>query len=192
MKARLKTSTAIATLALGGLCGIASAADNGFYLGLGAARSDFRVDDALKSKDNGYKLIAGVRLLDSLGFEATYTDHGRASLPSGAVCPALVGAFCPDTLHLDASSTAAHAVGFLDFPLLDLFGKAGISSSRNRLRNPDLPDYRENNRKSGFAWGAGVQAHFGGLAVRAEYEQVPVMGNDKLATISLSLLYTFL
>ena len=108
MKALLSATAAIATLALGGLCGIASAADNGFYLGLGAARSDFKVGDALKSKDNGYKLIAGVRLLH-------------------------------------------------------LFGKAGISSSTNKLRNPDLPNYRQSDRRSGFAWDAGAQAHFGSL-----------------------------
>jgi hypothetical protein len=78
-------------------CAATPAADNGIYLGLGAERSDYSVQNALQSKDTGYKLIAGVRLLDSFSVEVNFADHGKAKLPSGVACIALVGTNCPDT-----------------------------------------------------------------------------------------------
>jgi len=38
------------------------------------------------SSDTGYKLIAGFRLLDSLGVEVNYLDFGSASLPIEPSC----------------------------------------------------------------------------------------------------------
>jgi hypothetical protein len=182
----------LATILLAGSAATATAADNGFYLGAGAARSSFDIDSALDSKDTGLKFTAGLRLLDSFGVEASYTDHGKSVLPSGIACIALVGTNCPDTTNLKAKTTAAYAVGFLDFPLLDLFGKAGYSITASKLRTPNFPSFNDNDDKGSFAWGAGAQAHFGSLGVRAEYEQTRLIGNEKLGTVSVSFLYTFL
>ena len=46
-------------------------------------------------------------------------------------------------------------------------------------------------RAGTIVWGAGVQAHFGSLGARLEYESVKVLDED-LGTISLSFIYTFL
>jgi opacity protein-like surface antigen len=182
----------LATIALCCAAGSAAAADNGFYLGAGASRSDFDIASALDSKDSGFKLIAGLRLLDSFGVEANYTDHGKAVLPSGIACIALVGVDCPDTSNVSAKTAAAYAVGFLDFPLLDLFGKAGLSTTSSKLRTPNFPAFNDKDSSTDFAWGAGAQAHFGSLGVRAEYEQHRIMGNEKLGSVSLSFVYTIL
>ncbi len=74
-----------------GLCCVASfaqAADNGIYLGAGIGQSEYGLDNPLDAepfddKDTGYKLIAGWRLLDSFGLEASCQDHGDATVPSG-------------------------------------------------------------------------------------------------------------
>lgn len=188
----MRAGLAITTLALCGMAANATAADNGFYLGVGAARTSFDLDSALDSKDTGFKFTAGFRLLDSFAVEANYADHGKASLPSGVACIALVGVECPDTSNVKAKTTSAFAVGFLAFPLIDLFGKAGYSITDTRLRTPNFPDFGDSDDKGSFAWGVGAQAHFLSLAVRAEYEQFKLMGNEKLSAISLSFLYTFL
>jgi opacity protein-like surface antigen len=185
----------IARLAvLAGCClgTVAHAADNGFYFGVGAGRSDYNLDSALKNKDTGYKLLGGVRLLDSFGVELNYADHGKASLPSGTACVAVVGANCPANSRVEAKTIAAYAVGFLDFPLIDLFGKAGLARVDGELNTPGQPSFSFDSDKTKFAWGGGVQAHFGSLAARAEYEQFKLFGDEKLGTVSVSFIYTIL
>ncbi len=170
----------------------ANAADNGVYFGLGAGHSDFNIDAALKNTDAGFKLIAGVRLLDSFGVELNYADHGKAGVPSGMACVALVGENCPDTSRVAAKTTAAYAVGFLDFPLLDLFGKAGLARVKGKLTTPGHPDFSFSDDDTGLAWGMGAQAHFGSLGARVEFEQFKLFGDEKLRMISASFVYTFL
>lgn len=182
----------IATMALCGFAGAATAADNGFYLGIGGVRSDFDLESALDSKDTGLKLTAGVRLLDSFGVEASYADHGKARLPSGIACVQIVGVDCPSVTTVKAKTTSAFAVGFLAFPLVDLFGKAGFSVTDSKLRTPNFPAFGDDDNKGDFAWGVGAQAHFGSLGVRAEYEQFRMIGDQKIGAVSLSFLYTFL
>src|SRR5688572_2280643 len=43
-----------------------------------------------------------------------------------------------------------------------------------------------------FAWGVGIQARIWSLGARLEYEQFPIVDDEKLDTISLSFTYTFL
>ena len=171
---------------------VAQAADNGFYLGVGAGRSDYNLESALKNSDTGYKLIGGVRLLDSFGVELNYADHGNASLPSGVACVAVVGTNCPSTSRVEAKTTAVYAVGFLDFPLIDLFGKAGLARVDGKLNTPGQPTFSFSSDKTKFAWGAGAQAHFGSLAARVEYEQFKLFGDEKLGMVSASFIYTIL
>lgn len=170
----------------------ALAADNGFYLGAGLSRSSFDLRQSLDRSDTGYKAIAGLRLLDSFGIELNYADHGNARLPSGIACIALVGEDCPDTATLRAKTTAAFAVGFLDFPLVDFFAKAGLSYTDSSLRVRGLPAFGDQRSGAEFAWGAGAQVHLGSFAVRAEYERFKVFDDRKLESISASFIYTFL
>lgn len=181
----------IAVLAACCVTGAAVAADNGVYLGLGAERSDFNIDGALDNSGTGVKLIGGLRLLDSFGVELNYADHGKATVPSGIVCAAIVGQDCPDTSRVSAKTISAYAVGFLDFPVIDLFAKAGLARMDGRLATPNQPDFSFKDDDTDLAWGVGAQAHFASLGVRVEFEQFKLF-NKSLRGISASFVYTFL
>jgi opacity protein-like surface antigen len=173
------------------VAGTAGAADNGVYLGIGAERSDFNIGGALDNTDKGLKLIGGVRLLDSFGVELNYADHGKATVPSGIVCAAIVGENCPDTSRVSAKTLSAFAVGFLDFPVLDLYAKAGVARMDGKLSTPNQPAFSYKDNDTNLAWGVGAQAHFASLGVRVEFEQFKVFG-EPLRTISASFVYTIL
>jgi opacity protein-like surface antigen len=177
--------------------GMSQAADNGIYLGVGAVQSEYDLDNPLDAepfddKDNGYKLIAGWRPLDSFGVEANYIDHGNATVPSGVACIQLVGVPCPDTTSLEAKTLSAFAVGYMDFPLIDLFAKVGATSWQFDGSTPSFPDFDIDESDVDLAWGVGVQARFGSLGARLEYERFTIIEDEELGTISLSLTYTFL
>lgn len=188
------------TLLILGCCfsSLAAAADNGIYLGAGATQSEYGLEnplgaDPFDDQDNGYKLIVGFRPLDNFGIEANYIDHGDATLPTGIACIQLFNTPCPDTVKVNARTLSAFAVGYLDFPLVDLFAKAGASAWQFDARStPAFPAFDINEDDADFAWGLGVQARFGSLGARLEYEQFNIIEDEKLGTISLSFTYTFL
>lgn len=184
-----------------GLCCVASfaqAADNGIYLGAGVGQSEYGLDnpfDAKPSDDEatGYKLIAGWRLLDSFGLEASYQDHGDATLPSGIVCAQFITVPCPDRSEFTAKTLSAFAVGYLDFPLVDLFAKAGVTSWEfDGHSTSAFPNFDVDEEGSDFAWGAGVQVHFGSLGARLEYERFNIIRDEHVGAVSLSVIWTFL
>jgi opacity protein-like surface antigen len=172
----LRTVTIAALLA--GLAPLAQAADNGFYLGAGYAQSEYGLDDPgdvdFDDEDGGYKLIAGWRPVDNFGVEVNYIDHGDATVGDA---------------RLSAETISGFAVGYLALPVVDLFAKAGVSSwqvdARSNGINVDADDFD-------FAWGVGVQARIWSIGARLEYEQFPIVDDEKLDTISLSFTYTFL
>jgi len=165
---------------LAALAPLAQAADNGVYLGIGYAQSDYGLPDPggvddFDDEDGGLKLIAGWRPLDSFGVEVNYIDHGDALVP-------------PDT-RLGAETISGFAVGYLDFPLVDLFAKAGATSWQVDATSGGV---NVDDDDLDFAWGAGIQARFWSIGARLEYEQFPISGDEELDTISLSFTYTFL
>ena len=167
----------LATLVLA-IAPLAEAADNGIYIGAGYVQSDYGLDDpdlaGFDDEDSGFKAIVGWRVIDNFGVEVNYIDHGDALIP-------------PDT-RLGAETISGFAVGYLDFPLLDLFAKAGATSWKvdavSGGTNFDEDDFD-------FAWGVGIQARIWSLGARLEYEQFPIVDDEKLDTISLSFTYTF-
>ncbi|HEY7752204.1 MAG TPA: porin family protein [Steroidobacteraceae bacterium] len=174
------------------------AADNGVYLGAGMVQSQYGLSnpgdlEPFDDEDSGYKIIAGFRPLDSFGLELDYADHGNATVPSGIVCIQLINAPCPDDTDLEAKTLSAFAVGFLDFPAVDLFAKVGATAWEFKgSSTPAFPAFSIDEDGTEFAWGAGAQAHFGSLGLRLEYEQLNIIEDEKLGTISLSFIYTFL
>ena len=160
------------------LAPLAQAADNGIYIGAGYVQSDYGLDDpdlaGFDDEDSGFKVIAGWRPIDNFGVEVNYIDHGDALIP-------------PDT-RLGAETISAFAVGFLALPVVDLFAKAGATSwqvdAATNGGNVNEDDFD-------FAWGVGVQARIWSLGARLEYEQFPILNDEKLDTISLSFTYTF-
>lgn len=173
----LRKLSAIALLC--GLAPLSQAADNGFYLGAGYAQSDYGLPDpgnltGFDDEDGGLKLIAGWRPLDNFGVEVNYIDHGDALVP-------------PDT-RLGAETISGFAVGYIDFPLIDLFAKAGVTSWQVDVASSGV---NASDDDLDFAWGAGIQARFWSIGARLEYEQFPILNDEKLDTISLSFTYTF-
>jgi hypothetical protein len=160
------------------LAPLARAADNGIYLGAGYVQSDYGLDDPgiddFDDEDGGFKLIAGWRPIDNFGVEVNYIDHGDATI---------------GTARLGAETISGFAVGYVALPVVDLFAKAGATSWQVDARangvSVDDDDFD-------FAWGVGIQARIWSLGARLEYEQFPIVDDEKLDTISLSFTYTFL
>ncbi len=174
---------------------LAQAADNGIYLGAGYTQTDFGLGNPGNARpfddsDSGYKLIAGFRPLDHFGVEVNYVDHGQATVPAGVACIAPFSAPCPDTTHVSAQTLSGFAVGYVDLPLIDLFAKAGATNWQVDARTPGFPAFRQNDSGTDFAWGAGIQARFGSLGARLEYENFSTIRSEELGTVSLSFTYT--
>src|SRR3954465_6616184 len=81
MNMKFAAASVLGLLSLAALAPIASAADNGFYLGAGITDTQFDIKDVGNGNldDNSVKVIAGVRPLDWLAFEANYLDLGGES-----------------------------------------------------------------------------------------------------------------
>ena len=178
---------------------LSHAADNGVYLGVGATQSDYGLSNPgaaqpFDDSTDGYKLTAGLRLLDSFAIEANYVDHGNAIVPTGIVCTQFITVPCPANTSLTTTTMSAFAVGFFHLPVVDLFAKVGVDSWKldGHSTGGFVPTFRVNESGTDFAYGAGVQLHFGSLGARLEYERFDFARNQTLDAVSLSFLYTFL
>lgn len=187
----------ILTALLFALAPLSHSADNGIYIGAGYAQSDYSLRNpagftGFDDEDSGFKVIAGFRPLDKFALELNYTDHGNVRI-DGSFCPPEV--FCTaqvETLRAGAETISGFAVGFLDFPLIDLYAKVGGSSWQfDGSAVPAVPGFDVDESDFDFAWGAGAWAHFGSLGARLEYERFKIVDED-IGTISLSFVYTFL
>jgi hypothetical protein len=166
------------TLALLALAPLAQAADNGIYLGAGYVQSEYGFDDPgdvdFDDEDGGYKAIVGWRPIDNFGVEVNYIDHGDATVGDA---------------RIGAETISGFAVGYVALPVVDLFAKAGATSWKVDARSDGL-SFDEDDLD--FAWGVGIQARIWSIGARLEYEQFPIVDDEKLDTISLSFTYTFL
>ena len=73
--------------------------------------------------------------------------------------------------------------------MVDLFAKAGATAWQVDARSNGIS---VDDDDLDFAWGVGIQARIWSLGARLEYEQFPIVDDEKLDTISLSFTYTFL
>jgi hypothetical protein len=183
------------TLSIAGLllltASAANAADNGIYLGGGVVRSSIDATGnaisqtisgtALDDDDNGYKVILGVRPLDWFAVEANYIDFGEVSSGTTATRSAY-----------GLKGFDAFALLLVGPPFLDIYAKGGF------IRwNSDFEGFAagvESGDDSGFdvAYGAGVQARFGSLAARLEYERFEIDQTEETSALTLALTWTFL
>ena len=168
--------------ALSHCAGSAVAADNGFYLG--AAVSQSQIDGFggnLDLDDTGYKVIAGFRPLDVFAVEVNYMDLGSDSATLGAA-----------RFNAEATALAAFGMLMLPLPLVDLYVKAGVAywETKGSLSSITVSRFKDDGTE--FAYGAGVQAHFGSLGARLEYESFDIEDTDGIDLFSLGLTWTFL
>ena len=163
--------------------GTASAADNGLYLG--AAVTQTRIDaltTSINLNDTSYKFIAGFRPIDSFAVELNYTDLGSGGAALG-----------PGSASADATAAAAYLVGFFKLPFVDLYGKLGAMrwESKSQLLGGGTPTSLKADGTE-LAFGAGVQARFGSLAARLEYEKFDIGNSGGADLVSLGLTWTLL
>jgi opacity protein-like surface antigen len=164
-------------------------ADNplGLYIGGGVGQSHVRNDFSALSNVHGFvenhtgwKALIGARPLSLLGVELEYADFGHPGESSvGPIPPGLI-------YNLDVSQKATSVFGLLYLPLplpvVDIYGKAGVSRLQTDVNAswrcvapvtcPANPVYSQDSTDSRLAYGAGVQAKFLGLGLRAEYERI--------------------
>lgn len=175
---------AAVALALAGAAQVASGADyetaSGFYLGGGITQSRFDSNTfTLDHKDNGWKAIAGTRIIRNLALEANYVDFGKARAPAAA----LVG-----PTGTSASAISAFAMGVAPVGMADLYVKAGAARLRAKGQ---IEGVRFKDHSTGFAYGAGAAFNFARFSVRAEYEKYNVSSVRDLDLITLGAVYTF-
>jgi hypothetical protein len=164
--------------------GAALAADNGFYLGLASSEvsSDYAVSSFSSSgadDDRGLKAIVGFRPLDSFAIEANYVDVGETNVPLS---------FPPSTLSIDSQALSVSAVGLIALPLVDLYGRIGMSSWESEA---SLLGGTQKESGSDPTYGAGAQLRVGSFALRFEYERFE-LDDDSSDLVSIGFTYTFL
>lgn len=164
----------------------------GLYAGAGigesTVRSDYGFDPDYPVDSHphhtAYKVLAGIRPIPFVGAEAEYIDFGHPSSGDGYFNGL-------NSLDYNADShpkaTVLSAVGYLPLPFIDVFAKAGVARLETNLNSytaglcteidpggycPPPVLSRQHAWETKAAYGAGVQAHFLGLAVRAEYERI--------------------
>ena len=186
MNMKFATLAALGAFALIAAAPRAQAADNGFYLGAGITQTKFDVDNLGDGEldDSSFKVIAGIRPLDWLAFEANYLDLGSDS--SGG-----------DSLETRAFTVSALALA--EFGIFDIYGRLGVANWKADLNVAGFDDFSDDGWEP--TYGVGVGVHFGSIGVRAEYEMFSVELFDEvvgdeldtdISTISLSFTYTFL
>jgi len=164
-------------LALAGVAVPAFSVDKGFYLGASLGQSESGLHNGnfnFKDRNQGYKLIAGIRPLSLLAVELNYVDLGTAS----------VGGAQAKTKAADG-----FALVFLPIPLVDVYGKLGYVSWKTDASAATLSLHSSG---SALAYGAGVQVHFTSLSARLEYEAFDAQTAAKPTLLSLGVTYTFL
>jgi Outer membrane protein beta-barrel domain len=147
-----------------------------------------------------WKAFVGARPLSMLGIELAYIDFGNASAsPSSST---IFGYFKD---NLKQSATALFGIGYLPLPVpfLDLYGKVGVARLHSDAQESYLPPscpvgvdctipytVRQNQSNTNLAYGAGAQARFGSVSVRAEYERISASGGSP-ELLSLGVTWNF-
>lgn len=167
----------------------ATVADQGFYLGAGYVRAqindiaantgyDYDIDD------NAWKLIVGYRPIPFFAVEGNYVNVGHEN-------EGLLGGI--PFAHTDARAFDLFGVGLVPLGPIDLFAKAGgarweLSGS---FLGPNNSLFDLDTHGVNFAWGTGIQGHYGPIGLRLEYEhfQIPNTGGAKLYTAAVT--FTF-
>lgn len=171
----------------------AHAADNGIYVGGALSRTTidsnvdlFGVD--FDDEDTAYKLIAGIRPFDALAFEANYIDFGSVVFDNRDVVSDGIRS------ELEVEAIDIQAVGYIGGPVLEFFGKAGVvfwdadAVLQGGIAGVDL---RDSDSGTDLVFGGGIQAQFGSLAARVEYESFDVADADDVELWSFGLTWTF-
>jgi hypothetical protein len=187
MNTKFAMLAALGTLGLMAAAPQAQAADNGFYLGAGATKTDFKfsVDGVSGSEtldDNSFKVIVGFRPLDWLAVEANYIDLGTAEFDAGSET-------------LDTRAITASVLLLKEFQIIDIYARAGLVKWDSDYNQTSSGSVSEDGTEPTYGLGIGV--HFGSVGARLEYERFETdllddLATNEISTLSLSVTYTFL
>jgi hypothetical protein len=167
----------------------AAAADTGFYVGAGYVRA--QVNNVLgttgygfKIDDNAWKAIVGFRPIPPFAVEANYVDLGHQS--HGLLGGNPYG-------RADARAFDIFGVGLLPLGPFDLYGKAGgarwtLSADSS---GPNSTLFHLDRNGTSFVWGAGIQAHWGPVGGRLEYEHFNMPYTDGARLYTAAVTFTF-
>jgi opacity protein-like surface antigen len=154
----------------------------GVYGGAGItqAKVDNFLSTGLDIHNTSWKLFAGVHPSPApIGVEAEYLDFGSQT-----------NSFA----HAESRAFAVDALGYLPLPIpiLDIYGKIGLSRWQLSGSILDRRIFGLDDHGTQLTWGVGGQAHFGALAARLEYEHFNINGTDGANVYTLGVLFTFL
>lgn len=170
----------------------ATAAENGFYLGLSAGQADlttqsfdedFEGDYELDGNDFGYKAFVGYRFLTFLAVEGSYVDFGGMEDELASV---------DASYEVGVKGVDLFAVGMIPLGIADIFFKAGMLDWDSDLE-ARVGDVHSAFSSDGTdpAYGVGAQFRIKHFAIRAEVEYFDVEATEDLYMYSIGASYTF-
>lgn len=155
----------------------------GPYVGAGITRSHFDSSsfdlDDVDNNDNSWKAIAGYRMHRNFAVEANYIDFGKASAPAQP---------SGGPFQVKPKGFGVQAVGLAPAGPVDFFLKAGVArlDAKGNVGAVTFSD-----KKTEFAYGAGLQFRLSSFAIRAEYEKYDTDVVGDLDLITLGATFTF-
>jgi Outer membrane protein beta-barrel domain len=215
------TAPAALVLALGSTAPASAADLLGLYAGAAVGQADVRANEVyfavpqsngiplgFNEHATGWKVLVGIRPISLIGAELEYVDFGHPSALTPAP-PSFSNIFSNllgirADAHPRATSLSGLLYAPLPLPLLNLYGKVGISRLRTNVHAdvvctainvgcpPTIPFARFalNETTTSFAYGAGAQLKFSAFAVRLEYQRISASGGDP-ALLSIGVAWTF-
>jgi hypothetical protein len=154
---------------------VSSRADEprGPYIGIALHRTTFDFDGTLatagfEGSDTALKLLGGHRLTRRLAVEATYLD----------IRDARGGSSGAQTSEAEFAALTVAAARIWAIGKFDLHGKVGLSYSREAIRRDQEPAFRD-DLLDPFV-GVGIQYRLGKLALRADFDVLPLRVVDSL------------
>jgi len=167
----------------------ATAADTGLYVGAGYVRAEVNnvfgtSNYNFKIDDNAWKAIVGFRPVPPFAVEADYVDLGHQSNVLFGGSP---------RSHATARAFDIFGVGLIPLGPLDLYGKAGGArwTLSGDLQGPGSTLFALDRDGTSFVWGAGLQAHWGPLGARLEYEHFQMPDTDGARLYTGAVTFTF-
>jgi OOP family OmpA-OmpF porin len=190
----MKRTVIVLTL-MGALCGSASAADRGFYVGGGPALGSYDMGDfyddyqdlRFGSKTLGFKLFGGYQILKFLAVEGGYASYG-SRLQRESV--RMIGT---QELSVAIDQWDASIVGILPLgSAVKLVGKVGAASWNTDVQVVEGPDsFDLSSSGTDLTYGLGIEFAVKKFGIRVELDEVDIPDTGDVMLISAILSYRF-
>jgi len=149
----------------------------GVYAGgfIGPSSERFRADAySLRAQNTGYQAALGFRPINLFAAELDYVNFGRAY---GGVN------------YADTDGVGVSALGFLPIPLVDVYGRVGVTNLRTDVSSPYQSFHRSG---ADLSYGIGAGMHWGSLGARVEYQRFDLSIASTMSLTLIGVTWTFL